>query len=130
MFLLLFWGLCLYMHRFVCNSWCIHMYQYRCWIKIIIKFLVYVCMVNTIYLLSFVETPRKFIIAELSIPKLGSSSVPKSRYYKERQVDRKKRKAIRWWFVSIRDGRHVLSQCPKQRHSPINLYNTGSRIQN
>ena len=35
----------------------------------------YVCMVNTIYLLSFVETPRKFIIAELSIHKLGSSSV-------------------------------------------------------
>ena len=33
---------------------------------IIISFL-YVCMVNTIYLLSFVETPRKFIIAELSI---------------------------------------------------------------
>ena len=30
----------------------------------------YVCMVNTIYLLSFVETPRKFIIAELSIRKL------------------------------------------------------------
>ena len=29
----------------------------------------YVCMVNTIYLLS-VETPRKFIIAELSIRKL------------------------------------------------------------
>ena len=26
-----------------------------------------------IYLLSFVETPRKFIIAELSIRKLGSS---------------------------------------------------------
>ena len=35
----------------------------------------YVYMVNTIYLLSFVETPRKFIIAELSIRKLGSSSV-------------------------------------------------------
>ena len=35
----------------------------------------YVCMVNTIYLFSFVETPRKFIIAELSIRKLGSSSV-------------------------------------------------------
>ena len=32
-------------------------------------------MVNTIYLLSFVETPRKFIIAELSIRKLGSSLV-------------------------------------------------------
>ena len=32
-------------------------------------------MVNTIYLLSFVETPRKFIIAELSIRKLGSSAV-------------------------------------------------------
>ena len=32
-------------------------------------------MVNTIYLLSFVETPRKFIITELSIRKLGSSSV-------------------------------------------------------
>ena len=31
-------------------------------------------MVNTIYLLSFVETPRKFI-AELSIRKLGSSSI-------------------------------------------------------
>ena len=35
----------------------------------------YVCMVNTIYLFSFVETPRKFIIAELSMRKLGSSSV-------------------------------------------------------
>ena len=35
----------------------------------------YVCMVNTIYLLSFVETPRKFIIAELSIRKLEFSSV-------------------------------------------------------
>ena len=34
----------------------------------------YVCMVNTIYLFSFVKTPRKFIIAELSIRKLGSSS--------------------------------------------------------
>ena len=31
-------------------------------------------MVNTIYLFSFVETPRKFVIAELSIRKLGSSS--------------------------------------------------------
>ena len=30
---------------------------------------------SEIYLLSFVETPRKFIIAELSIRKLGSSSV-------------------------------------------------------
>ena len=30
---------------------------------------------NTKYLFSFVETPRKFIIAELSIRKLGSSSV-------------------------------------------------------
>ena len=28
-----------------------------------------------LYLLSFVETPRKFIIGELSIRKLGSSSV-------------------------------------------------------
>ena len=35
----------------------------------------YVCMVNTIYLFSFVETPRKFIIAKLSIRKLGSLSV-------------------------------------------------------
>ena len=43
-------------------------------ITLLISFL-YVCMVNTIYLLSFVETPRKFIIAELSIRKLGSSSV-------------------------------------------------------
>ena len=43
-------------------------------IKSVISFL-YVCMVNTIYLLSFVETPRKFIIAELPIRKLGSSSV-------------------------------------------------------
>ena len=31
--------------------------------------------VNAIYLFSFVETLRKFIIAELSIRKLGSSSV-------------------------------------------------------
>ena len=30
---------------------------------------------DKIYLLSFVETPRNFIIAELSIRKLGSSSV-------------------------------------------------------
>ena len=35
----------------------------------------YVCMVNTLYLFNFVETPRKFIIAKLSIRKLGSSSV-------------------------------------------------------
>ena len=35
----------------------------------------YVCMVNAIYFLSFVETPRKFTIAELSIRELGSSSV-------------------------------------------------------
>ena len=45
---------------------------------------------------------------------------PKSRYYKERNVQSKKRQAIRRWFVSIRHGRHVLSQCPKQRHfSPV-----------
>ena len=31
--------------------------------------------IHTVYLSSFVETPRKFIIAELSIRKLGSSSV-------------------------------------------------------
>ena len=30
---------------------------------------------NKIYLFSFVETPRKIIIAELSIRKLGSSSL-------------------------------------------------------
>ena len=42
--------------------------------KSVISFL-YVCMVNTIYLSSFVETPRKFIIADLSIRKHGSSSV-------------------------------------------------------
>ena len=29
----------------------------------------------SVYLLSFVKTPRKFMIAELSIRKLGSSSV-------------------------------------------------------
>ena len=46
----------------------------RMYTKNVISFL-YVCMVNTIYLFSFVETPRKFIIAELSIRKLGSSSV-------------------------------------------------------
>ena len=34
----------------------------------------YVCMVNTTYLFSFVETPPKSIFAELSIRKLGSSS--------------------------------------------------------
>ena len=38
-------------------------------------------MVNTIYLFSFVETPRKFIIAKLSISKLGSSSVLIIHYY-------------------------------------------------
>ena len=35
----------------------------------------YVCKANTIHLLSFVETPRKSTIAELSIRALGSSSV-------------------------------------------------------
>ena len=45
------------------------------------------------------------------------------RVYKERQVDRKKCQAIRWWFVSIRHGRHVLSQCPKERHFPPVLLN-------
>ena len=43
--------------------------------KVPVLSFLYVCMVNTIYLLSFVETPRRFIIAELSIRKLGSSSV-------------------------------------------------------
>ena len=33
----------------------------------------YVCMVNTIYLFSFVETPRKFIIAELSNSRIIST---------------------------------------------------------
>ena len=33
------------------------------------------CMVNIKLKYNFVETPRKFIIAELSIRKLGSSSV-------------------------------------------------------
>ena len=32
-------------------------------------------MVNTIYLFGFVETPRKFVVAELLIRKLGSSLV-------------------------------------------------------
>ena len=36
----------------------------------------YDCMVNIKLKYHFVETPRKFIIAELSIRKLGSSSVP------------------------------------------------------
>ena len=35
----------------------------------------HVCMVNIIYLFNFVETPRKCTIAELSIRKLGYSSV-------------------------------------------------------
>ena len=43
--------------------------------KLVVISFFYVCMVNTIYLFSFVETLRKFIIAELSIRKLGSSSV-------------------------------------------------------
>ena len=46
-------------------------------------------------------------------------TMSKSRYYKERNVQSKKRKAIRRWFVSIRHGRHVLSQCPKQRPPPV-----------
>ena len=52
-------------------------YQQACWklFQQIVTSFLYVCMVNTIYLFSFVETPRKFIIAELSIRKLGSSSV-------------------------------------------------------
>ena len=37
-------------------------------------------------LISFVETPRKFTIAELSIRKLGSSSVLHQRFHKANQV--------------------------------------------
>ena len=51
------------------------MHSNRAKINKTVESFLYVCMVNTIYLLSFVETPRKFIIAELSIRKLGSSSV-------------------------------------------------------
>ena len=39
------------------------------------------------YLFSFVETPRKFIIAELSIRKLGSSSVLIIRLFEFTQTD-------------------------------------------
>ena len=35
----------------------------------------YVCMVNTIYLFSFVETPRKFIIAIIIMNLLKTSSI-------------------------------------------------------
>ena len=37
----------------------------------------YVCMVNIKLKYNFVEIPRKFIIAKLSIRKLGSSSLMK-----------------------------------------------------
>ena len=59
-----------------CNSYVIIARSFVCVFEqcCSVSFL-YVCMVNTTYLLSFVETPRKFIIAELSIRKLGSSSV-------------------------------------------------------
>ena len=60
--------------RFIFQSLTMLFCFYSSTIGFTLSFL-YVCMVNTIYLLSFVETPRKFIIAELSIRKLGSSSV-------------------------------------------------------
>ena len=41
----------------------------------------YVCIVNIIYMFSFAETPRKIIIVQLSIRKLGSSSVLIIHYY-------------------------------------------------
>ena len=45
-------------------------------IVVILTYVIVVCLADSsLYLLSFVETPRKFIIAELSIRKLGSSSV-------------------------------------------------------
>ena len=40
-----------------------------------IKFFVYVCMAIKYIIVLFVETPRKFITAKLSIRKPGSSSV-------------------------------------------------------
>ena len=43
--------------------------------KLLVISSLYVCIVKTIYLFSFVETSRKFIIAKLSIRKLGSASV-------------------------------------------------------
>ena len=82
------------------------------------------------------RTPRKYIIAELSIRKLGCSSVliirlfeftPKSRNYKERNVQSKKRKVnrsvirqhssvFRQHSSVIRHGCHVVSKCLKQRY--------------
>ena len=64
---------CTVLRHLLCNSTNLTKVRLLC-NMLGISFL-YVCMVNTIYLLSFVETPRKFIIAELSIRKLGSSSV-------------------------------------------------------
>ena len=46
-------------------------------------------------------------------------SVPRQRVdTTKREMFSQKCQAIRRWFVSIRHGRHVLSQCPKERHFP------------
>ena len=62
------------------------------------------------YLLSFAEIPRKFIIAELSIRKLGSSSVliTKSKYIKRFHSSQK------WSHAYIGDTAHA--QHPSQYH--------------
>ena len=44
----------------------------------------------------------------------GRAVIPKSRYYKERNVQSKKRQAIRRWFVSIRHGR-----CHSDMDAPV-----------
>ena len=64
------------------------------------------------------ESCQERCVAPPLIARVWLTVLTKSRYYKERNVQSKKRKAIRRWFVSIRHGRHVLSQCPKQRHFP------------
>ena len=53
----------------------------------------YDCMVNIILKCNFVKTPRKFIIAELSIRKLGSSSMLLLALMKIRAYGSK---ALRW----------------------------------
>ena len=66
----------------------------------------------------FKSCPPSWMLGIRMIRHNHKIAISKSRYYKEGNVQSKKCQAIRRWFVSIRHGRHVLSQCPKEKHFP------------
>ena len=76
----------------------------------------YVCMVNTIYLFSFVETPREFIIAIIIMNLLKTSSII-AVYKHIFPVAKTLLGAAEVDCVKTYFGQEVLSRMPSTRHS-------------